>query len=313
MSKLKEVVLGICLIPFFSFGQGVDCEDLGGYWSEVIITPAVCRNQIPFDNGHGLISITASSPSDGINFSYLWTEDGTGSTISSPTWGNRNPGFYTMVVTGDNGCVMDTTIYLDSLSPVSNFEATSPQFTSNYTGPAPLEVIFTNNSSNYALANLPAYGNNSSASTYMYWEFNNVYENASLLPLTKIYDTDGLYSVCLFVIENLNGCVDSSCIEINVGTNGLPGNCENEDCENDFILYPNPTHNYLNVSYYINDESSESLLKIFDLSGKLIFTQNLTQQNGSIDLAVLNFEKGIYLVSITSYNGGSVSKRLVID
>lgn len=297
----------------FSFGQAVDCADLGAYWTGVTITSSVCRDQL-WDSGSGLISIVAEDSNSGIVFSYLWTNNTTGFQSLNPTWGNLNSGFYTMVATGDNGCVMDTTVYLDSLSPVSDFDATSPQFTSNYTGPAPLEVTFTNNSSNYTFANEPyPYGNNPNASTQMYWLYDGVYEQASVSPVTKIFDINGLYEVCLVVVENLNGCRDTACIDIGVGNLGLGDNCENENCLNSFEMYPNPTQGDVSISYYINDGSSKSELKVLDLNGRLIYMEELLNQNNGILLPLSKIDSGIYMVNITSDKGQMISKRLSVE
>lgn len=195
------------------------------YWSELTITPAICRNQVPFDNGSGQISAAVSRWAPGVggsNISYQWTEVSTGNqaTPNQTTWGNRNPGMYTMVAIDDHGCVLDTTITIDTLSPEAIFEATSPQFSSNYVGTAPVEVTFTNSSINYAFANLPVpYGNDPTVDTSMTWTFsldNDPFQTEVVSPLTRIYDKEGLYTVCLVVTENMNGCTDTACIDIQV-------------------------------------------------------------------------------------------------
>jgi gliding motility-associated-like protein len=222
------------------------------YWSELTITPAVCRNQVPFDNGSGQISAAVSRWAPGVggsNISYQWTENETGDQPSAnqTTWGNRNPGFYTMIAIDDHGCVLDTTIYLDSLSPNAIFDATSPQFTSNYIGTAPVEVTFTNSSTNYSFANLPVpYGNDPAVDTSMTWTFNlanDPYQTEEITPLTRIYDVEGAYTICLVVTENMNGCTDTACVDIQVYD--VPSLVApnvftpNGDGENDKFFFPN--------------------------------------------------------------------------
>lgn len=222
------------------------------YWSELTITPAVCRNQVPFDNGSGQISAAVSRWGAGIggsNISYQWTEDATGDqpNANQTTWGNQNPGSYTMVAIDDHGCVLDTTIYLDSLSPEAIFDATSPNFTGPYTGTAPVEVTFTNSSINYSFANLPVpYGNDPSVDTSMTWTFmldNDPYQTEEVSPLTRTYDTEGLYTVCLVVTENMNGCTDTACLDIqiyDVPSLELPNVfTPNGDGQNDEFFFPN--------------------------------------------------------------------------
>jgi hypothetical protein len=111
----------------------------------------------------------------------------------------------------------------------------------------------------------------------------------------------------------MNGCKDTSCIEINVGLVGFEDNCENKNCLNSFEMYPNPTQGDVSISYYINDGSSKSELKVLDLNGRLIYMEELFNQNNSILLPLSKIDSGIYIVNITSENGQIVSKRLSVQ
>jgi len=194
------------------------------YWSQLDITPAVCRSSL-FDEGRGQIAaaIARTDPgAGGSNFTYQWTEDATGSQAveNQTTWGGRNTGYYTMVATDAQGCVIDTTIFLDSINPVAAFDISSPQFTSNYVGTAPVEVTFTNNSLNYAFANEAVpYANNPSIDTSMTWNFGlagDPFQTEIITPLTRTFTSEGLYTVCLIVTENMNHCKDTACIDIQI-------------------------------------------------------------------------------------------------
>ncbi|MBC7413247.1 MAG: T9SS type A sorting domain-containing protein [Bacteroidia bacterium] len=66
---------------------------------------------------------------------------------------------------------------------------------------------------------------------------------------------------------------------------------------NSFLLYPNPnsgSFTYLNVY-----DSPESILQITDLSGKLIHTQTI-YNNQPIDLALQHLLQGVYIVKVTN-------------
>ena len=222
------------------------------YWDELGFDSSICRNQIPFDNGKGQVFAAAArwAPgTGGSNFTYLWTEDATGSTTTNTTWGNRNPGFYTVIATDDHGCSLTETIYLDSLSPAANFTINFEQNVPQCVGPSHTEVVgFVNTSTNYAFSEDP------SADTTFVWSFsveggdtttqisNNVLDN-----VTYPYTNEGLYTVCLTVVENLNGCIDSTCQTIqiydcpvltvpNVFTPGASGS---GDGVNDEFFFPN--------------------------------------------------------------------------
>jgi|GEM_PF-1374796 len=274
------------------------------YWSELTITPAVCRNQVPFDNGSGQISAAVSRWAPGVggsNIAYQWTEDATGNQPSAnqTTWGNRNPGFYTMIAIDDHGCVLDTTIYLDSLSPEAVFNASSPQFTSNYIGTAPVEVTFSNSSTNYAFANLPIpYGNDPLPDTSMTWTFSLVgdpYQTEEITPLTRIYDTEGLYTVCLVVTENMNGCTDTACIDIqiyDVPSLDAPNVfTPNDDQINDEFFFP--SHVIKEFECTVFDRWGVQVFKFDDITDKWDGTKFNDGSSECSDGVYFYFYKGI--------------------
>lgn len=312
MCKIRSLILVLIgVVPFFSSGQPVDCNAYGLYFEEFNVTQTVCRNQLPFDNGNGqLVAVVASITDPAVNITYLWTENSTNNQSSNSTWGNRNPGYYSLVATALNGCAIDTTFYLDSLSPRALFEASSSNFTTDYNGASPIEVTFTNNSLNYA------FSQNQVDDTVMIWDFgseNGVYQTESLSPLTRIFTSNGAHKVCLRVIENLNGCVDSTCIDLNIGTAELVENCEEVGCESEFILYPNPSTGSFNVLYDIRMDEPEAKLIVKDVNGKLVFTKQISTEFNNVFIYDLNLDCGIYYVNIVTPLRSGVSKKLIIN
>lgn len=233
------------------------------YISDIGFTPAICRNQIPFDNGGGHVFAAAAGGSDGngngTNFTYTWTEDATGSTTINTTWPGRDPGYYTFVATNDLGCTITETIYVDSLSPEAIFTLTSPEFTSAYEGTAVVNVTITNQSENYAFSADP------NADTTFIWTFGFEGETPYISSdinevITLPYTSEGVYEVCLIVIENLNGCQDTACQEIiihdfpileipNVFTPGAVGSGDGDNV-NDNFFFPNTAINEFKCSVY---------------------------------------------------------------
>ena len=137
---------------------------------------------------------------------------------------------------------------MDSLSPISDFTITYAQGAPDCVGPAVEIVDFTNNSTNYAFSDDP------NADTTFVWSFSidgdtSIYVSHDINEVVQhAYDSEGLYTVCLTVIENLNGCEDSTCQEIqiydcpvlivpNVFTPGAIGT--GGDNVNDFFYFPN--------------------------------------------------------------------------
>ena len=95
------------------------------YWGELGFDSTICRTLVDINNGQGQVYAAAEGGSNGngqgIDFNYLWTELATGDNTINPTWGNRNPGWYTIKATNDLGCVITDSIYVDSLSPEAIF------------------------------------------------------------------------------------------------------------------------------------------------------------------------------------------------
>lgn len=77
-----------------------------------------------------------------------------------------------------------------------------------------------------------------------------------------------------------------------------------------FIISPNPAKNYLIVTPPDNTKPGETVLKLFDMSGKLILNKKLgTAGAQKIYLPLLT--QGIYIITLTSANGIQKQKLLV--
>ena len=90
---------------------------------------------------------------------------------------------------------------------------------------------------------------------------------------------------------------------LNEVTNGVGINEVNSD-NNDFTVYPNPTHDQL----YFNNKSGLVLEKIsiYDMEGRIIISTNLNSKNGSINVSAI--QSGIYLLEIDAKNiNGSIA------
>jgi hypothetical protein len=74
----------------------------------------------------------------------------------------------------------------------------------------------------------------------------------------------------------------------------------------DFSIYPNPSKSKLNISLNTNDNSTK--VEVFDVLGKRIHMQTLTNLHTSINAS--NWNAGVYLVKITN-STGTQTKRFV--
>ena len=239
------------------------------YFDELGFDYAICRNQIPFDNGQGQIYAAAAGGSDGngngTNFTYQWTEESTGNTTSNSTWGNRNPGQYTIVATNDMGCTITETIYLDSLSPIAAFNLTSDDFYAPFEGTALVDIQLENTSTNYAFSEDP------NADTTFIWSFgrpgDTTYYSSDINEIiNQQYDSEGVYDVCLIVIENLNGCTDTACQEIIIHDYPV--------LQTPNVFTPGGEDDINNYFYFPNVAITEFSCGVFDRWGKQVFQFN---------------------------------------
>ena len=78
-------------------------------------------------------------------------------------------------------------------------------------------------------------------------------------------------------------------------------------------VYPNPSRDVLNVTF-TNKEKQTVTVKVINLIGEEIFTENLTEFVGQytkvIDMS--NQPKGVYFLEITTSTGG-INKKIVLQ
>jgi len=106
-----------------------------------------------------------------------------------------------------------------------------------------------------------------------------------------------------FVTQILTLTDSSGFTELDVTSLSLPWNVPNEDAcilsnvnqltENTLTVYPNPSSDFLNL-YFNQTPGKNSTLCMFDLSGKIVFKNNLLQQRMNIDIR--QFASGIYFL-----------------
>ena len=77
-----------------------------------------------------------------------------------------------------------------------------------------------------------------------------------------------------------------------------------------FTLSPNPARNYFNINLSAYKNAGSIMLKLTDISGKLILQQKLNATIQRVDLPSL--QKGIYIVTIIS-GKQTQNQKLVIE
>ena len=184
------------------------------YFSEFGFEPAYCRLH-EYQSGNGVVFGAAAGGTP--DFDYLWTNLETGETINNTTWGGRNPGNYKLIVIDANGCILERTVFLDSLNPIADFSVTSDQLNGDLKGTAPVEVSFGNLSENFANPFNPT------ADTTFFWNLDRPIADWQVSHdyfeiLDTTYTAKGqtyTVDVCLVAL-NKNGCTDTACKVITI-------------------------------------------------------------------------------------------------
>ena len=83
-----------------------------------------------------------------------------------------------------------------------------------------------------------------------------------------------------------------------------------QDFQNQFVVYPNPASNYISISNKGNN-LSEATIRIFDINGRIIATENKVILNGSHQISIQSLRSGVYFLSIKEGNQSSIQKIIV--
>lgn len=90
---------------------------------------------------------------------------------------------------------------------------------------------------------------------------------------------------------------------------------DNQSVIGNFNVYPNPTSDYLFMSYTIHNNYDHASVGLFDLSGKSLFTTILANNQGfnttMIDLKSMGLPSGVYVVRMQIGNSETTQKLVV--
>lgn len=80
-----------------------------------------------------------------------------------------------------------------------------------------------------------------------------------------------------------------------------------------FTIFPNPTSNVVNIRLDEITRSERINVKIYDLAGKIVFSQNNFEANHKdVTLRIERLVAGVYFISVES-NGNMATKKLIIN
>ncbi len=85
---------------------------------------------------------------------------------------------------------------------------------------------------------------------------------------------------------------------------------ENIDYDNNFMTWPNPANNILNVRLTTESNYNLSKLEIINLDGRLVLSKNINQ-NSDFNIDVSNIPSGIYTLQLTNEKMRSMKKLII--
>ncbi len=75
-----------------------------------------------------------------------------------------------------------------------------------------------------------------------------------------------------------------------------------ETLQNPIIVYPNPTDSFLNIKLSVSYKSENTIIKLYDINGRLITHSKPTIQNDQIAIDVNALSNGVYLLHLKADN-----------
>jgi hypothetical protein len=135
------------------------------------------------------------------------------------------------------------------------------------------------------------------------------YKGAALVGTSAIYKLTSTGNYTL-KITNGNGCTSLVSNTLIVSTITAVRNTSS--IINSFSVYPNPASQNLNINIQ-SKQNANAQLRIFDLSGKEMFTNDIKITKGEMlqKIDVSKFAKGIYVIQLTDEDGISIDKFVV--
>jgi hypothetical protein len=102
---------------------------------------------------------------------------------------------------------------------------------------------------------------------------------------------------------DLGVSVGSPCDTLSVGI------AENNSEQNEIKISPNPVSFNLMLSYKLT-QSKQAVVYIYDLLGKLVFSQQIYSSGSQLLIHTENFQKGMYVISVED-NGKRMNKKFI--
>ncbi|MFK7772033.1 MAG: PKD domain-containing protein [Saprospiraceae bacterium] len=144
---------------------------------------------------------------------------------------------------------------------------------------------------------------NSSNVNFYFWNFGDGTTSQTVGNVTHAFDSSGIYTVTLVGSNNCGPSTFETTINVTITS------LENLSEWKDVFIFPNPTNDFLRISFG-KKQSDASLIEVINSLGQTIFTKKV--ENVIEEINVSNFPKGIYFIKIMDGKSEFV-KRIVVN
>jgi hypothetical protein len=87
----------------------------------------------------------------------------------------------------------------------------------------------------------------------------------------------------------------------------------NNETNNDYFIYPNPTSSYLNIRFYDLINLNDGCLQLFSNDGRIVYNSSSINGFMTIDLDGLNISSGVYFLRIVTDNISQIERVIYLD
>ncbi len=168
---------------------------------------------------------------------------------------------------------------------------------------------------------LQDYSSSSDSLSYL-WDFGDG-NTSTLSNPSYTYSSVGIYTICLTVSSGT--CSDTYCetafVDTTVSGSGIhsinvqkmlvTGISKNKKQEQAMLLFPNPAHNSIDISYPFKKENYS--ITVTDLLGQSVLNQTINDiSTSTVKLNIEDLKSGMYLLQIHSDSGTTLAKTRFI-
>lgn len=241
--------------------------EIGGFTVNLGPDQTVCNAAFPITLDCGVTGAT----------NYAWTRNGSPIGGSTQTLSITQGGTYRVDVTKNSVTKFDEVVVNVNPDAVASFTSSVNN----------LQVNFTNTSTN--------------ANAYS-WNFGDGNTSNDVNP-THTYTSAGTYTVILQATSSF-GCANNT-FQANVTVTNPPPTALTEDLAQVATLYPNPNNGVFQIR--LNEApTTQTVVSIFDVTGKLIWKQKVSEKEQNIQLP--SVQKGLYLIHLQTEKGNFTGK-----